>query len=535
MTPTLRAREWSWEAAAARAGTTRDGMFNAGAVHLGGADALLWWRGPGRLERWSGTDLERLAGRLATGLRLLGIGPGDRVAGLLGRCPDSLALPLAVWRLGAVYVPLFTGFGADGLRVRLADSGTRVLVTDPANADAVTAVAGELNIVTASVAETPGLPDLSTLSERGAAQAAHVTHGNDIATIMYTSGTTGRPTGCTIPHRALYNLWPFVEHCLALDPRRDVLFSTADTGWSFGLYTTGLSPMSLGIPRVLVEPGFSAAGWWSAMRETRATHLATAPTGLRQLAAAGVEAIGTPPALREATTAGEPLGPDVIDWFDAHLGMAVRDAYGLTELGMVIANQRGPGTLPPRAGSMGTPLPGFEAALFSPDLTLLETGSEATGRLAMRDNGNLLGSGYWGRQDEWDARIVDGWWLTEDLVRRDGEGRFWYVGRADDVIVTAGYNVGPFDVESALLDHPSVADAAVVGEADARKGQVVAAHVVLTDPRPQDEQALLDELRRWVGERVGWHAAPKRLHRHDVLPRTESGKVRRRDLRDADR
>ncbi|HEX8102878.1 MAG TPA: AMP-binding protein [Solirubrobacteraceae bacterium] len=521
---------WDWDAVARDAGVDRDGRFNAGAARIDHPRALVWWRGPGRIEPWSGADLGRRAEVLAAGLRSAGVQPGDRVAGVLARTPDSLALPLAVWRLGAIFVPLFTGFGAEALAVRLEDSGTAVLVTDPANAaDVARALPDGVRLVT--VTEVAGCESLPKLAERAPARpGVAATAGSDPATIMYTSGTTGRPKGCVIPHRALFNLRPFIDACLALDARRDVLFSTADTGWSFGLYTTGLSPMSAGISRVMLEPGFDAATWWTAMRETGGTHLATAPTGLRQLAAAGTGGLGGPVPVAGATSAGEPLGPDVIGWFERHLGFRVHDAYGLTELGMVIANQRGPRAPEPRPGSMGTPLPGFEAALFDLDGGFLGQEGEARGRLAIRDNGNLLGMGYWGRQAEWDAKLADGWWCTEDLVERDADGRYWYVGRMDDVIVSAGYNVGPFDVESALVEHPAVLDAAAVGEPDERKGQVVAAHVVLADPGT-DQAALLEALRTWVGERVGWHAAPRRLHVHDALPRTESGKVKRKDLR----
>ncbi|MEZ4234559.1 MAG: AMP-binding protein, partial [Thermoleophilia bacterium] len=232
--------------------------------------------------------------------------------------------------------------------------------------------------------------------------------------------------------------------------------------------------------------------------------------------------------LRAATAAGEALDPESIRWLEQQVGVTIHDGYGLTELGMLVANLRGEGARPPAPGSMGYPVPGFAVRLLGDDGAPVAAGEE--GQVAVRDDGWFLSSTYWGRDAEWCARLRDGWWVTEDRARQDEDGRYWYVGRMDDVIVTAGYNVGPFEVESVLLEHPAVVDAACVAEPDTRKGNVVGAHVVLAGPEPE---GLLDELRRLVGERVGWHAAPRRLHVHAALPKTESGKIRRRALRDA--
>jgi acetyl-CoA synthetase len=192
---------------------------------------------------------------------------------------------------------------------------------------------------------------------------------------------------------------------------------------------------------------------------------------------------------------------------------------------MVIANLRSPRAPRLASGSMGVPLPGFEVRLVSDDGTPVQEGS---GRVAVKDNGFFLSGGYWQRQPEWEARFVDGWFLTEDVARCDGEGRYWFEGRSDDVIVTAGYNIGPVEVESALMAHPLIADAACVGEPDPVKGTIVVAYVVLDDEPPPD---LRDEVRRWIGERIGWHAAPRRVEVMDELPHTDSGKLQRALLR----
>ena len=256
-----------------------------------------------------------------------------------------------------------------------------------------------------------------------------------------------------------------------------------------------------------------------------ATHIAAAPTAFRKLAAQGTELNLS--ALRGATSAGEPLDSPTIEWYQRHLGVEVHDSYGLTEVGMVTANLRRPAEPQMVPGSMGVPLPGFDVRLQGEDGQL--KGNGEPGHIAIRDNGFFLGSGYWGRQEEWNARFDNDWFITEDIARRDEEGRYWYIGRSDDVIVTAGYNVGPIEVETILMDYPGVVDAACVGEADPVKGQVLTAHLVIQTEASEAE--LLESVRRWVGERLGWHAAPHRLYIVDELPRTTSGKVQRHRLR----
>lgn len=491
----------------------------------------MWETVDGETRSLSGRELQSFGRRVASLLKQVGVRRGDRVACLLGRRPEAFFLALGAWQLGAIYVPLFSGFGGEALRIRLEDSGTRVVLTDPPNRESLARAQDEggfeLEVLVVGGAGEEGDRSFEGLLDRAeAGTEVAETDLRDPATIMYTSGTTGRPKGCVLPHRGVLNLWPYVVNCLALE-ESDLLFSTADPGWSFGLYTTGFAPLSLGRSRLLYEPDPSPSGWWDAVKEHGATHLASAPTGFRQLAAAGEEAMGeghTP--LKAATSAGEPLDPEVIRWFQEHAGIAVYDSYGLTELGMIIANlRRGEGTKEPEPGSMGFAIPGFDVRLVDEDLRLVSIGD--AGQIAVRDNGFLLGSGYWGREEEWNSRLHDGWWVTEDLAYRDDDGRFWYVGRRDDVIVSAGYTIGPFDVESVLLEHPQIADAACVGEPDERKGQVVAAHVVLGTGAEED---LVEELRQWVGERLGWYATPRRVHVHSALPRTESGKIKRKDL-----
>ena len=518
---------WDWEDARRRAGVTADGRFNAGLVEMRNPRALVWHRADGDIQVLTGGDLRALALRLAGAMRHAGVGPGDRVMGILGRRPEAFAAPLAAWWLGAVWVPLFAGFGSEAIRVRHEDCGATVAVTDTGQRAHLGDAQGpgDLRVLVVDGAGADGdLGDAS--SHPPVAGSAAETRADDPAILMYTSGTTAAPKGCVIPHRGVISLWPYVSHGLGMTDA-DVVFSSADPGWSFGLLTTGLAPLSLGCSRVLHEPAFSAAGWWDAMGRSRVTHLASAPTGFRQLLAESGEVVTGPPTLRSATSAGEPLPPRVGADFHRRFGVSVNDSYGLTECGMLLAQRPGSRSAPAEPGVMGTPVPGFEVQLLDERGGIVADGEP--GVIAVRDDGNLLACDYWGRSDEWRARIRDGWWVTEDVARRGEDGRLRYVGRRDDIIVTAGYNVSPVEVETALGSHPAVADVACVAGPDPRKGTAIVAVVVLSEAGAGSD-LLLDELRVWVGERLGWHTAPRQLVIADHLPRTESGKLRRAEL-----
>jgi acetyl-CoA synthetase len=516
--------EWSWEAAARQAGVTDDGRFNGGAVSLG-ATPLEWWTADGERVALTGAELAQLTARVAGALHAAGVRRGDRVAGLLGRSPVSFALPLATWRLGALYVPLFSGFGVDAIVARLSDSGTRLIVCDPANRANVAGAQRELEdlrvLVHGAVEDADDTSLADAMEKAGPRDAVEETTLSWPATVMYTSGTSGAPKGCVIPHRGVVSLWPYVRHCMALEVGTR-LFSTADPGWSFGLYTTGVGPMSLGVTRILLEGGFDGPQWWRIAQG--ADCMASAPTGYRQMALSDAD-LDDPGRLRLMVSAGEPLGREVTETFARRSGVAIHDSYGLTELGMVVANQ--PGDAVP--GSMGKALPGFRIELLDGSDERIEGPGE--GRLAVADNGWLLGETYWGRDELWQERRRGELWATEDIVRRDEDGRYWYVGRADDMIVTAGYNVAPAEVEEALAAHPLVADAACIGTPDGRKGTAVAAFVVLASEEEAPEE-LTPVLRQWVGERIGWHAAPRRVAAVPSLPRTPSGKLRRAEVRE---
>lgn len=487
----------------------------------------------GRVDSLTYYELNLLSNRFANVLRGLGVRRGEAVAAVLPKVSEAFIAALAVWKLGATYVPIYTGFGPEAVRYRLERSSSVAVVTTAGYRNLVDeALPQDLPVVTVGAARGRGVRrgDLSFWEEVDRADPAHdivETAPGDTAALVFTSGTTGLPKGCLIPHAGLVGLVPFVEHVMALD-RSDLMWATADPSWVFGLMSTGVVPMALGYLRFIYEGGFDARRWWELMERHQITHVTGAPTAYRSLAGVGVRALaGRRLALRAATSAGEPLNPEPIRWFAEHAGIDIYDAYGLTEVGFAIGNLRSVGH-PLRAGSAGFAIPGSDVTLLDDDGEPVGMGEAGT--IAIRGHQWFLGSGYLDMDEEWKARWRGEWFVTGDTALRDEDGYFWFVGRHDDVIITSGFNVGPFEVESALVSHAAVAEAAVVGKADERRGHIVKAFVVLTGETPASE-TLVAELQDLVRKEVGRHAYPREIEFVDDLPRTISGKIRRAELR----
>jgi acetyl-CoA synthetase len=460
---------------------------------------------------------------------------GDRVAALMPRVPETFATALAVWKLGAVYVPLFAGFGPEALRHRLAASGTSAVVTEARYREQIArGLHADVPVLVVAGERGRGLHpgDWSFWAEVDRADPAcstAETRADEPCTLMFTSGTTGPPKGCVIPHGVLVGLIPFVDHVLALGAD-DLLWASADPGWAFGLFTTGFVPMAFGFPRLVYEGDFDARAWWEVAEAHQVTHLTAAPTVYRSLVSAGETALGRRRlAIRRATSAGEPLNPEPIRWLAEHAGFETYDSYGLTEVGMVTGNPRSVRhRLKP--GSMGFALPGYEVALHDDKGRDVPVGTAGT--IVVRRHPWFMSNGYWAMDAAWAARWRDDWFVTGDAAWADEDGYLWFVGREDDVIVTSGMNVGPFEVESALVAHPSIAEAAAVGVPDPRRGQAIRAYVVLRAGQHGSAE-LATSLQALVREQLGRHAAPRDIEFVAALPRTESGKIQRALLRRA--
>ncbi|MFI5960164.1 AMP-binding protein [Cryptosporangium sp. NPDC051539] len=451
--------------------------------------------------------------RLATVLATRGVERGTRVPVLMGKRPELVVTLLAIWRLGAVHVPLFTAFATGAIRMRVESSAATLVITEPAQRVKLDPIAG------VDVLEVG--PALDRLIEHSEPFAPSVAVGGDGTMILlFTSGTTGRPKGVTVPVRALAAFHCYLHYGLDVT-EDDVFWNAADPGWAYGLYYGIVGPLACGRRNLLLNAGFTPESTLEVIKALGVTNFAGAPTIYRALSKSGEFA---PLSLRRGSSAGEPLTPDVVDWAARALGVEIRDHYGQTELGMVIGNSwHNDISKPLKKGSMGHPMPGYSAGIVE-------------GQIAVDIPRSPLFwfTGYEGEAGKTTERFTpDGrWYLTADTGHVDEDGYFYFTARDDDVILAAGYRIGPFDVESVLITHPAVADVAVVGRPDPEgvRGEIVAAFIVLADgANPGDE--LAEELKRLVRDGYSKHAYPRAVHFVDTLPRTPSGKVQRFLLR----
>lgn len=484
-------------------------------------------------------ELRERSARFAAALAELGVGPGDRVATLMAKSADLVVALLGIWRRGAVHVPLFTAFAPPAIGFRLAASHAEVVVVDadqapklavgedvPADPERRTIVVGA-----ADIPDALSFDDLIAAHRSDDPRAVPVVVGGDgLLVQLFTSGTTGTPKGVPIPVRALASFHAYQEFALDVRPE-DVYWNAADPGWAYGLYYAILAPLATGVRSLLLHAGFSAPLTLDVLRRFGVTNFAAAPTVYRALRAGAVpEGI----ALRRASSAGEPLTPDVVAWSERALGVAVRDHYGQTEHGMVICHAWHPAVdRPAPLGSMGSQLPGWTCAVLAEDADT-EAAPGEIGRVAIdTDHSPLLWFlGYLDAPERTASRYTaDGrWYLTGDVGARDADGFFHFSSRDDDVIIMAGYRIGPFEVESVLVLHGQVAEAAVVGMPDELRGEVLEAFVVLRDGADGSAE-LAAELQQLVKDKFAAHAYPRTVHFVPSLPKTPSGKVQRFVLR----
>ncbi|MBF6325632.1 AMP-binding protein [Nocardia cyriacigeorgica] len=475
--------------------------------------------------------------RFAAALARLGVEPGDRVATLMAKSEDLVVALLGIWRRGAVHVPLFTAFAPPAIAFRLTASGASIVIADPDQADKlapgddIPADPPWRTIVTGDDPAPAGLRMRDLMAADADIEPAVAVGGDGLLVQLFTSGTTGTPKGVPIPVRALASFHAYQEFALDVRPD-DVFWNAADPGWAYGLYYAILGPLASGTRSLLLHAGFSPALTWQVIDRFGVTNFAAAPTVYRALRADSA----APPKvrLRRASSAGEPLTPEVVAWSADTLGVAVRDHYGQTEHGMVICNAWHDelNTEAP-AGSMGRSLPGWACAVLADDADT-EAPTGQLGRIAIDTERSplLWFLGYLDAPERTAQRYTpDGrWYLTGDAGSQDADGFFHFSARDDDVIIMAGYRIGPFEVESVLVLHEDVAEAAVVGMPDELRGEVLEAFVVVREGVAGSAE-LEAELQTLVKKKFAAHAYPRRVHFVPSLPKTPSGKVQRFLLR----
>jgi acetyl-CoA synthetase len=538
---------FAWDRARARLSGLPGGGLNIAfetvdrhvATGHGARIALRWIGMDDRVVDISYADLAGRAARFANVLAANGVGCGGRLFCLMGRLPELYVGAIGALKAGLTFSPLFSAFGPEPIRARMEIGDASVLLTTEAL---------YLRKVAPWRADLPGLTLVLLVGCKGAAPEGCVALGpameaasdifetvptgpEDMALIHFTSGTTGRPKGAVHVHDAV------VAHAqtgrVALDLRPgDIYWCTADPGWVTGTSYGIVAPLVNGVTMIVDEADFDAARWYRILSDQRVQVWYTAPTAIRMLMKAGKDAAAGHDfsALRVIASVGEPLNPEGVIWGNDVFGRPFLDNWWQTETGgIMIANLPAMDVKP---GSMGKPLPGITAGIVARNGDHVTEATEAmvVGELALRPGWPSMMRAYLHEDARYAKCFVDGWYLTGDLAMRDADGYYWFVGRADDLIKSAGHLIGPFEVESALLEHPAVAEAAVIGIPDEAAGELVKAYVALNQGvEPSD--ALEREIRGHARARLGPAVAPRQIVFRKTLPKTRSGKIMRRLLK----
>jgi acetyl-CoA synthetase len=482
-----------------------------------------------RPSRYSFGDLAVLSNRFANVLRGIGIGTGDRVGVVLPQRVETLISHLALYKLGAVAVPMSVLFGYEALLHRLGDSGACVVITDGERLERVAEVAdivGAYVIVVDEPVVPPHRSFWGLLVAGGDDLDPVETRADDPALIIYTSGTTGPPKGALHSHRVLLGHQPGFGLSHDFFPQEgDVFWTPADWAWIGGLINSLLSSLFHGRPIVGAGRGAFDPDWSVRLiLDHGIRNVFLPPTALKMMRRAGVSLpAGT---LRTVMSGGEVLGEEMLEWAREHLGVTVNEIYGQTEANYVVGNSAT--AWPVRPGSMGRPYPGHDVAVLGPDGS--PAAAHVTGEIAVRAPDPVVFLGYWNQPEATREKVPDDWLRTGDLARRDEDGYLWFQGRIDDVISSAGYRIGPEEIEQCLLKHPAVALPAVIGLPDEVRGQAVKAFIQLVDGVSPSEELRL-EIQRFVRERLAAYEYPRSIEFVEEIPLTVTGKVRRAELR----
>jgi acetyl-CoA synthetase len=493
--------------------------------------AIYYENANGDRSSYSFADLKEHSDRFANALRASGVGQGDRVAIVLPQTVETIIAHLAIHKLGAVSLPLAILFGPEALEYRLRDSGACVAIVHASRYDDLRTLQQDLpdlrKVIGCGCGESAD--EFWAQLQRAALQFDMVrTRADDPACLIYTSGTTGPPKGALVAHRAVIGNFTGFEMSQNFFPQHgDVFWTPADWAWTGGLWDALFPALNYGMPIVAYEGGgFDAERVCRLMSDYAVTNAFIPPTALKMLRALPDLRSSYDLRLRAVMSAGEQVGEELIHWGRDALGLTINEMWGQTEFNYLVGNCSA--IMPPRPGSMGKPYPGHRVDVIDDDGMPLGAGEE--GELAAWCDDPVMFLGYWNNEAATRARITANWFRTGDVGYRDEDGFLWFVGRKDDVISSAGYRIGPGEIEDSLLRHPAVLQAAVIGKPDELRGQIVKAFVVLA-PGHAPSPELAQEIQQSVRRRLSAHEYPREVEFIDTLPMTTTGKVRRIDLR----
>jgi len=499
------------------------------AVHFEAAD--------GSHQPFTYKDLSEASNKFANMLGELGVVRGDRVFLYLPRIPEVYHSFLGTLKAGCIAGTMFAAFGTDAIQDRLGNSGARVCVTTPdlkPRLDQVRAELPEIEyVIVVDTRSEDFVPAQGEVSWRqmfdkqpDTFDAEHM-KPDDYSFMLYTSGTTGKSKGVVHAHGDALQEHLTTKWVLDLHDD-DIYFCTADHGWVTGVIYGILGPFSNGITQILYEGRFDADGWYKTIEKHRVTVWYTAPTAIRMLMRAGddVPKKYDHSSLRYLNSVGEPLNPEAIRWSMKVWGLPFHDNWWQTETGSIlIANYQ---CMDIKLGSMGKPFPGVEAAVVDDNGNVLSPGEH--GNLAIRPGWPAMLKTVWHNEPKFQEYFKHGWYMPGDKAYLDTDGYFWFIGRADDVIMTSGERVGPFEVESALVAHPGIAEAGVIGKPDMLRGEIIKAFITLADGYTASDD-LMEDIKQFVKKNLAGHAYPREIEVVDHLPKTQSGKIMRRVLK----
>ena len=489
--------------------------------------ALIWEGKQGESARWTFDQLAEASAQLAHYFQSIGITTGDCIAGLLPRTPELLITILATWRIGAIYQPLFTAFESKAIEHRIETAGTRLIVTNSEQRTKLNEIENtEILTIHAQGKVSKDADFWTEIAKYSSHFSAEMLSFEDDFLMMFTSGTTGLAKSVPVPLKAVLAFKEYMRHAVDLR-EEDSFWNLADPGWAYGLYYGIAGPLALGHSIIMDERAFSVDNAVQVIKKYKVSNLTGSPTAFRMFFGFKEQfdqAIQSH--LRVVSSAGEPLTPEVIHWFKHDLEVNIYDQYGQTELGMVIGNHHAL-EHPIKVGSAGFANPGHRFAVLDQNHQEVESGGIGTLAIDFAQSPLTWFKGYGGNNRK---SFVGDYYLTGDTVRLNEFGGVDFIGRADDVITTSGYRVGPFDVESTLLECTEVLESAVIGKPDPERTELVKAFVVLK-PHYEGNEALGLKLQEYVRSRLSKHSYPREIEFVQSLPKTSSGKIQRNLLK----